>query len=41
MTAPNHLSLEQKLAFIQMAAAADSPFRETLNKAKFLDFYFC
>jgi transposase-like protein len=28
MTAPNHLSLEQKLAFIQMAAAADSPFSE-------------
>src|ERR1035441_1291740 len=28
MTAPNHLSLEQKLAFIQMAAAAASPFSE-------------
>ena len=28
MTASNHLSLEQKLAFIQLVVAADSPFSE-------------
>lgn len=29
MTAPNHLTLEQKIAFIQLTSAPDSPFSES------------